>query len=140
MFKKLMATDAGWGITFTRIITGIIFIGHGLPKIGIGSERTLDGLAGWLGGSLGLPFPMLMAVLVVAAEVLGGFAMVIGFLVRPAALTTAIAMVVATTMVHWDAGMFGEGGYQWSLLLCVLSIALMIDGAGRASLDQRLSR
>ncbi|MEO0437435.1 MAG: DoxX family protein [Pseudomonadota bacterium] len=139
MFKKLMATNAGWGTTVVRIITGIIFIGHGLPKIGIGSDRTIESLAGWLGGSLGLPFPMLMAVLVVAAEVLGGFAMVIGFLVRPAALTTLIAMIVATTMVHWDAGMFGDGGYQWSLLLALLSLGLMLDGAGKASLDQRFA-
>ena len=139
MFKQLMVTNAGWGTTFVRIITGIIFIGHGLPKIGIGSERDIDSLAAWLGGSLGLPFPMLMAILVVAAEVLGGFAMVIGFLVRPAALTTAIAMIVASTMVHWNAGMFGDGGFQWSLLLAIISVGLMIDGAGKASLDQRLS-
>ncbi|MEM1141550.1 MAG: DoxX family protein [Pseudomonadota bacterium] len=139
MFKNLMTTKAGWGTTVVRVITGIVFIGHGLPKIGIGSERSIQGLADWLGGSLGLPLPMLMAVLVVAAEVVGGFAMVIGLFVRPAALTTFIAMIVATTMVHWDAGMFGDGGYQWSLLLALISLGLMLDGAGKASLDQRFA-
>lgn len=138
--RTIMATNAGWGTTITRVITGIIFIGHGLPKIGVGSDRTLQGLADWLGGGLGLPFPMLMAILVVAAEVGGGLAMVVGFLTRPAALTTAVAMFVATTMVHWDAGMFGDGGYQWSLLLMCISVALVIDGAGKASFDQVLAR
>lgn len=139
MLKTVMATQAGWGTTIVRIVTGIIFIGHGLPKIGVGSERNLQGLADWLGGSLGLPLPMLMAILVVAAEVGGGFAMIIGFLTRPAALATAIAMLVATTMVHWDAGMFGDGGYQWSLLLMCISVSLLIDGAGKASVDQMLA-
>lgn len=134
-----MATNAGWGTTVIRIITGIIFMGHGLPKIGVGSDRTIDALAGWLGGGLGLPFPMLMAILVVAAEVAGGFAIIIGLLTRAAALTTAIAMLVAVTMVHFDAGMFADGGYQWALLLMCISIGLVIDGAGKASVDAMLA-
>ena len=32
--KKLMQTEAGWGVTALRIVTGIVFIGHGAPKFG----------------------------------------------------------------------------------------------------------
>lgn len=139
MLKAIMATNAGWGTTIIRVITGIIFMGHGLPKIGVGSERTLQGVVDFLGGGLGLPFPMLMAVLLVSAEIGGGLAMILGFLIRPVAVATAFAMLVATALVHWKAGMFADGGYQWALLLMCISIGLVIDGAGRASVDRLLS-
>jgi putative oxidoreductase len=49
-------------------------------------------------------------------------------------------MLVATVLVHLPNGMFGDGGYQWALLLMVASLALLTEGAGKASLDQALGR
>jgi putative oxidoreductase len=48
-------------------------------------------------------------------------------------------MLIAVTLVHLGAGMFGEGGYQWALLLMACSLALMFEGAGKASLDKKLT-
>ena len=136
--KKLMATDAGWGLTILRVITGIVFIGHGLPKFGwTEGGRGLEATAEFLAG-LGLPLPDLMAILVASAETFGGALLIIGFLVRPAAVTLVVAMLVATFMVHWDNGMFGQGGYQWSLLLTACSACILIAGAGKASVDQAI--
>ena len=137
-FKKWMSTDAGWGVAIMRIVTGIVFIGHGAPKFGWVGDRNLDGTAGFL-DSLGIPLPLVAAFLVAFFEAIGGIALVIGFLTRFWAAGLAFAMLIATTMVHWSNGMFGQGGYQWSLLLMACSIALLIEGAGKGSLDQKLS-
>jgi putative oxidoreductase len=137
-FKRFLITDAGWGMFVLRIVTGIIFIGHGAPKFGWGSDRSLDGLAGWLAG-MGVPLPGLSAFLVASFETFGGAFLIIGFLTRFWSAGLAVAMVVAVVLVHLPNGMFGEGGYQWALLLLACSIALLLEGAGNASLDKKLS-
>jgi putative oxidoreductase len=137
-FRILYQTRAGWGMFFMRVVTGIVFIGHGAPKFGWGSDRTLAGLAEFL-GSLGIPLPTVGAFLLASFEVFGGAFLIIGLLTRFWSAGLAFAMLIATTMVHFDAGMFGEGGYQWSLLLMACSLTLMIEGAGKLSVDARLS-
>ena len=137
-FKKFMITDAGWGMFCLRIVTGIVFIGHGLPKFGWIGDRSLAGLAGFL-ESIGIPLPMAGAFLVAFFETFGGAFLVIGLLTRFWSAGLAFAMLIAVTMVHLDDGMFGEGGYQWALLLMACSLALMFEGAGKASLDKKLT-
>jgi putative oxidoreductase len=137
--KKLMATTDSWGLLGLRLATGAIFIAHGLPKFGIGGGGGLEGLAGWLGG-MGLPLPMLMAILVASSEAIGGAMLIVGFMTRFAAATQVIAMLVAVFMVHWSNGLAGEGGYQWAMLLGVAAFALMMDGAGRFSIDRKMSQ
>lgn len=136
--SKMAYTEAGWGLTILRGVTGLVFIGHGLPKFGFLGGPGLAGTAGFM-ESLGLPLPMLMAVLVASSEAIGGLLLVVGFMVRPAAFTLVIAMLVATFMVHWDNGMFGAGGYQWSFLLTAAAAAIMIEGAGKLSIDWKIS-
>ncbi len=137
--KELMNTQAGWGMTVLRIPIGIIFIAHGLPKFGLLGGRGLEGTAGFL-ESLGLPLPLLMAWLVALAETVGGALIVAGFQTRLAAFTTAIAMFVAIFWVHFDNGLTGQGGYQWALALFAASVALVLDGAGKASMDRFLAK
>jgi len=138
-FKKLMSTNDSWGLLGLRLVTGSIFIAHGLPKFGIGSDGGLSGLASWLGG-MGVPFPMLNAVLVASSETIGGAMLIVGFMTRFAAATQVIAMLVAMFMVHWSNGFTANGGYQWALLLAAAAFAFMMDGAGRYSIDRMLSR
>ena len=137
-FKKFMTTDAGWGMFCLRIVTGIIFIGHGLPKFGWIGDRTLAGTAGFL-ESIGVPMPMAGAFLVAFFETFGGAFLVIGLLTRFWSAGLAFAMLIAVTLVHLESGMFGQGGYQWALLLMACSLALMFEGAGKASLDRKLT-
>lgn len=137
--KKLMSTTDGWGLLGLRIVTGVIFIAHGLPKFGVGGGEGLTGLASWLGG-MGVPLPMLNAVLVASSETIGGVMLIVGFMTRFAAATQVIAMLVAIFMVHWSNGFTANGGYQWALLLGAAAFALMMDGAGRFSVDRMMSR
>ena len=139
IFKMLMKTNDSWGLLGLRLATGVIFIAHGLPKFGIGSEKGLEGLAGWL-GSMGIPWPMLNAVLVASSETIGGVMIIVGFMTRFAAMTQVIALLVAIFLVHGSNGLAGEGGYQWALLMAAAAFTLMMDGAGRFSIDRMLSR
>ena len=137
--KKLMSTNDSWGLLGLRVATGAIFIAHGLPKFGIGGGDGLSGLAGWL-GSMGVPLPMLSAILVASSEAIGGVMLIIGLMTRFAAATQVIAMAVAVFMVHWSNGLAGDGGYQWAMLLGAAAFALMMDGAGRFSVDRMMSQ
>jgi putative oxidoreductase len=141
--KQLLDTRAGWEMTILRVVTGIVYLGHGLGKWGWdGSDRTIADTANWLGGSLHLPFPMLMAFLVGFAEIFGGAFLIVGLATRPSALMQVIAMLVAVFLVHFDGGimgMFAKGGYQWALLLMACSAALMIAGPGKLSADQMIA-
>jgi len=131
-------TQAGWGMLLLRIPTGIIFMAHGLPKTGWFGERTFASTVTFVEG-LGFPLPTLFAGLVTGAEALGGLLLILGLATRPAALTQVVAMLVAIFMVHLQAGMFGPGGYQWALLLGACSATLMIEGAGKISLDKLIA-
>lgn len=68
-----------------------------------------DGIVEWFGNSewgLGLPFPLLMAVLATGTEIIGAICLAAGFAVRYLAIPLIFTMVVAIVSVH------GEFGWQ----------------------------
>ncbi len=136
--RRLMHSRAGWGLTVLRVVTGVVFMGHGAPKFGLVGDRDLSGTAAFL-ASQGIPMPEVAAFLLAFFEVFGGACLVLGILTRFWAAGLAFAMLVATAVVHLPNGMFGQGGYQWSLLLMACSLALMLEGGGKLSLDRKLS-
>jgi putative oxidoreductase len=78
-----------------------------------------------------------MALLAGAVEFFGGFALILGFLVRPAAAALAFAMLVAVFAVHFSKGFFlDKGGYEYALAMLAVSVSLVFSGSGRLSLDR----
>lgn len=136
-FNKILATNNSWGLLALRLATGAIFIAHGAGKFGIGNGGGLDGVTGMVSG-LGFPMPVVFAILLASSEFIGGMMLVLGVLTRLAAFTQVIAMGVAVFMVHWANGLTGSGGYQWAMLLGAAAFCLMMDGAGRFSVDRML--
>lgn len=138
---SVMTTRAGWGITVLRLIVGIIFMAHGSQK-----------LFGWFGGgglagtaqfmeSLGLTPGTLMAALSGGAEFFGGLALVIGLLARPAAVALIGLLLVAIFSVHIHNGLFMQNnGYEFALALLGGAVAVLFEGAGRASVDAAISK
>jgi len=66
-----------------------------------------DNIVQWFGNDdwgLGLPFPYLLAILAICAEVLGAISLLIGFGVRLMAVPMMFTMIIAMTSVH---GQFG---------------------------------
>ncbi len=82
-----------------RIYLAPIFILAGYGKL-----TDLDSTAYWFGEYLGMPAPMLMAVLAGLTEFIGGIALVVGFAVRLWAIPLMATMLVAAVTAHWDNG------------------------------------
>lgn len=138
--KALFTTRAGYGITLLRVVTGLTFASHGAQKLfGWFGGYGLAGTGQWM-ESVGLTPGYLMALLAGSAEFFGGLALLIGLLVRPAAFALAIAMLVAVFSVHWANGFFiTANGFEYAMILALISLVLLIEGAGRLSLDRRFA-
>jgi putative oxidoreductase len=139
LIKAVFTTRAGYGLTVLRILVGIIFIAHGSQKLfgafgGYGLEGTGQYMA-----SLGLNPGYLMALLSGSAEFFGGLGLVLGLLARPAALVLAATLVVAIFSVHISHGLFmANNGYEFALALLGGVVAVLIEGAGKVSVDRAI--
>lgn len=140
LLRTLTATHAGYGVTFVRIIAGLTFMAHGSQKLfGWFGGPGLSGVAQWM-ESIGLAPGTLMALAAGSAEFFGGLALIVGLLVRPAAAALAVTMVVAIATVHLTHGFFiANNGYEFALALLAICVALVVEGAGAASLDRKLA-
>ena len=141
LIKSILSTRAGFGLTILRIVVGIIFAAHGSQKLfGWFGGYGLAGTAQWM-ESIGLAPGYLMALLSGSAEFFGGLALVVGLLARPAALALSVTLVVAILSVHIGNGLFmSNNGYEFALALLAGTVAVMIEGAGRFSLDRLIAR
>ena len=133
------AAFAPYTITLLRVLVGITFLLHGLPKIG-----NLAGFGGFL-GSLGVPLPGVMAVVVMLVEVVGGLALIVGLGTRIAAILLAIDMLVATVLFKLPQIGFiapqGQGtGAELDLLLLVSCLVILGFGAGPLSIERNVLR
>lgn len=139
-FQRLIGTQAGWGPLALRLAAGIIFVAHGAQKLfGWFGGHGLEGTAGWM-ASIGLEPGLPMAVLAGSAEFFGGLALIVGFLVRPAAFVLSITMLVAIFAVHWSNGLFmANNGYEFALSLLAIGISLFVSGGGKVSVDDYLT-
>jgi putative oxidoreductase len=108
-----------------RILTGILFIAHGLPKF-----EDIGGTQGFF-GSVGIP-PEL-AVPIGLLEVIGGIFLLVGVVTRITAALFIIEMIGATLIVKLSDGFVG--GYELELLLIAVGTSLLLTGPGRISIE-----
>jgi putative oxidoreductase len=137
--KKLISTNTSFASLALRIPAAIIFIAHGAQKLfGLFGGYGLEETGQWM-TSIGLEPGYQLALLAGSAEFFGGIALLIGLLVRPAALMLSITMLVAIFSVHFANGLFmTSNGYEFALALFAISISLIFSGAGKLSLDNVL--
>ena len=146
------------GLLLLRIVAGLTLVAHGYPKLfgGPGKrphkvlatamgpnypaavERSGPGFAAGL-EKMGVPYPRAAATLSGLSEFAGGLALAAGFLTRPAALAVAVNMAVASYKAHWKNGFYGQGGYEFPLLLGTTAFSLCLTGPGRNSIDHLLA-
>lgn len=140
LIRSVVATQAGYGLTILRIIAGLTFAAHGSQKLfGWFGGYGLVGVGQWM-ESIGLAPGYLMALLAGSAEFFGGLALIVGLLARPAAAVLAVTMLVAIVTVHMANGFFmSNNGYEFALALLVISLAVLIEGAGKLSLDKQIA-
>ena len=63
-----------------------------------------DNTVAWFGGSLGLPFPEVMAALAAGTEFFGGILLIVGLATRWVSIPLMVTMLVAMLTVHWENG------------------------------------
>lgn len=82
------------------------------------------------------PFPIISAVVSVYAQAIAGILILIGYQTRWAAMAMVINFLIAFLMVHW-----GQPYDQLTPVLSMLFMSLyfMFAGAGKYSIDRRLS-
>lgn len=138
--QKVLSSQAGLAAFVLRIPVGIILAAHGAQKLfgwfgGYGLESTGQWMA-----SVGFEPGYWMALLAGSAEFFGGLALILGLLTRPAAVLAAFTMIMAMT-VHVGNGLFlSNNGYEFALALLAATVALSIQGGGRASLDSIIKK
>jgi len=129
-----------------RLTLAIVFFPHGAQKVlGWFGGYGFTGTMGFFTGTMHLPY--VLALLPVLTEFLAPFALAAGFMTRLAALAVGVDMLVAIVMVHGANGFFmnwfgnqkGEG-YEYHLLVIGLALALVVQGAGRFSVDHAIAK
>ncbi len=120
------------GLAALRVAVATIFIRHGAQKLFV------FGFAGVTGAftHMGVPFPGLTGPFIALLEFFGGLALLIGLLTRLVALGFVLDMLGAILLVQLKRGF---SSYELEFLLLGSSLALVLAGAGRFSVDALLA-
>ncbi|MEW9549985.1 DoxX family membrane protein [Nonomuraea sp. NPDC050783] len=114
-----------------RVVTGVIFLAHGLQKWQGGLGATTG-----MFREMGIPMPGLAAGFATVVETVGGIFLILGLLVRPVGLLLLLNMLGAIAFFHWNKGvMVGNGGWELAAALGALSLLFLALGGGRIGLD-----
>lgn len=131
-----------------RLLLAAVIFPHGAQK-----------LFGWFGGygfsgTMGfftdvVHVPYVLGVLVILAESIGALALAAGLFTRAAAAGIGAAMLGAAVLVHAPHGFFmnwfgtrpaGSEGIEFFLPVLALAAVLIVEGAGKASVDAYLAQ
>jgi putative oxidoreductase len=122
-----------------RLTAGAIFVAQGYRKLFVDpaashGRANLEAMI----RNRGLPMPERLALLVSAAELVGGIALLLGAFTRLATLPLAGILLVAIAGFKFRAGFLG--GWDWPLSVLTLLIAIALLGPGAISVDGALAR
>ena len=114
-----------YGLLPIRIMAGLVFIAHGIPKF-----YDISGGYGFF-QSINLPPELFIPIAVL--EVIGGLAILFGILTRIASALFIIEMIGAILTAKLSKGFIG--GYEFELLLISICTTLVILGPGKISIE-----
>ena len=130
----ISARAAAWGLVPLRLAVGLVFLMHGGQKLFVfGVAGTADIMS-----KLGIPLATLAALIVIAAELLGGAAILVGFFARWAGAILAIEMLVAIPVARLAGGFFAPYGFEFEFTLLGACLTFAALGSGGVSLDRAL--
>lgn len=129
---------ADLGILILRLGLGVMFFAHGL-QIGLGKfgGPGPEGFAKFISG-MGFAPALFWAYLAGYSILIGGALLIAGICVRLACIPLIIFILVASK-VHLSKGFFlGNGGYEYTFVIFMGLVALMLLGSGKFSIFNKL--
>lgn len=124
---------AAYGATLLRLILGAVYLMHAYLAL------VVFGFAGMVAyqAKNGVHFPEIATAYLILAHGLGGLCLVLGLFTRWAALANVPAMLGALWFVHLKNGFWAHSspsGYEYVLVLLVVSLAVAMIGGGALAL------
>lgn len=145
MKKQIFATGDDWVGFIIRLTLGIVLFPHGAQKV-----------LGWFGGpgftnemnffTDTLHLPWIVGLLVILVEFLGAISLLLGFASRFWAIAIGLLFIGIIFIgghasqgffINWFGNQTGEG-YEYHLLVIGLSLAILVTGSGKYSIDRRI--
>lgn len=126
-------------LALVRVVVGLVIAAHGAQKVlGVWGG---PGLAGWTQGvtRMGMRPPAFWAWISAFAELAGGIAFALGFLVPVVGAALTIQMGVAIARAHWGKGFWNsKGGIEFPFTLGAVAAINGVADPGIYSLDRAL--
>lgn len=145
MKSLVFKTNNDWTGLILRLTTGIVLFPHGAQKmLGLFGGYGFLGTMGFFTDTIHLPWTV--GFLVIVIEFVGSLSLIVGFASRVWSISIIVLMLGIIFTSHLNNGFFmnwfgnqaGEG-YEYHLLLIGLSLATLIQGSGKLSVDERLA-
>jgi len=144
MLKTFLSTNDSPATLIIRLALGIVMFPHGAQKV-----------FGWFGGPgfaqaietfQGMGFPSWSTIILMIIECLGALLLILGVFTRLWALGIGITITICMLKYHIPNGFFmnwygqqkGEG-FEYHLLVIGITLALLIQGGGKWSIDRALA-
>ena len=144
MKNKLFNTNDSWSMVVLRVVLGLVVFAHGAQKLlgwfgGYGFEGSMN----YFTNTVGLPW--ILGFIVIILEFFGAIALIMGFATRIIAIlyiAVATGIIFTSSVQHgffmnWFGNQGGEG-YEYFLLWIGMALALVINGAGKFSIDRAI--
>jgi putative oxidoreductase len=125
-------TNADLAATILRVSMGTLFLAHAWMKIALFTP------AGTVAFFESLGFPGFLAYVVIAAELAGGVALILGLWTRWVALAL-LPILVGSIYPHWSAGFFFSnegGGWEFPAFWAVALVVQALLGGGAWALSR----
>jgi putative oxidoreductase len=133
------AISTDLALALVRAVVGLVIAAHGAQKVlGVWGG---PGLAGWTQGvtRMGMRPPAFWAWVSAFAELAGGVAFALGFLLPVVAAALSIQMGVAIARAHWAKGFWNsKGGIEFPFALGAIAAINGVADPGAYSLDRTL--
>lgn len=146
LVKTLLTTNPNVGNSIARLTLGLVILPHGAQKLlglfgGLGYSGTIEFFITQMG------LPSLVAFSVIMIEFFGSLGLILGFLSRFWALSLSgmfLGIIFTTQLEHgffmnWFGNQAGEG-YEYSLLVIGLALSILVNGSGKWSIDNLITK
>lgn len=146
LVKQLLKTNPNIGFSIARLALGLVIFPHGAQKLlglfgGYGYSATMESFTAQMG------LPSIVAFSIIMIEFFGSISLILGLFSRFWALPLVgmfIGIIFTTQLEHgffmnWFGNQGGEG-YEYSLLVIGLALTIVVNGSGKWSLDNLISK